>query len=88
MVKVIRGQDLIQHKRQTDMVDGFAEIIDPNGWNVVVMESLHNDRPEIRLAMLFKLMNQEEPFEGILTLPLSIFSSIYKMVSDDGQFVH
>lgn len=87
MTKVIRGENLIRNSRYLDFVDGFVDLIDPRGWNIIEFESLHNDS-EIRLQMLFKLKEQEDPFEGQLTVPFVIYKTMYEVIGEDGKHVN
>lgn len=87
MTKVIRGSNLIRQARYLDLVDGFVNIIDPYGWNIIVKEEEDEDF-EVHLEMLFKIKNQEEPFEGNLTVPFVIYKTMYEIVGEDGRHVN
>jgi len=88
MTKVIRGSSLIRNKRYLDLADGFIDIIDPNGWNIINEEVVSPDDPEMHLQMLFKIKDQEEPFEGQLKVPFVIYKSLYEVVHDGDDYVH
>ncbi len=73
---ILYGRDLIHYQQYIDFADGFANLLDPQGINVVTMEVDHADGDEMRLEMLFKLINREEPHEGNLTIPYVIYKQI------------
>lgn len=88
-VKVITGKDLIKNANYLGLDPLFSKRLDPNGFNVVYLEMLHNDGAEMRLMMLFKIINKEEPFEGRLTLPMYLFQKIVKTYQvEDTNEVH
>lgn len=87
----IIGADLIRYQSHLEFVDGFAELIDPQGFNVIVDETTHEEFVGVTLTtllILFKLKNQEEPFEGSLTLPYIIYKQIAYKVKIGDTNVH
>lgn len=88
-VSAILGADLIRHQDNIDFADGFADLLHPQGFNIVVMEVPHNDMfIDMRLIMLFKIVNQEEPLEGNLTIPYVIYKQIMQRINVGDKNVH
>ena len=76
---VITGKDLIKHKGRLDLAPGFLDQIDPEGFNLITMEFLHSEiYDDMRLVMMFKLINREEGFDGTLTINRKLLNLIRK----------
>lgn len=69
-VRAIKGKDLIFYtkKGETDFNKKYLNQIDPEGWSIITMEFLHNDGPDWRLVLLFKMKDTMQPVDGTLTI--------------------
>ncbi len=81
--QIIYGRSFIENAKLTDLTPKLLKALDPDGFTVVSFAMLHNDGPDMRLHCLFKLRNQEEPYEGRVTLRGGLFGKIVKTVQID-----
>jgi hypothetical protein len=80
MTLIIPGESLVLHKQY---LGELANILDPDGNNVIDTHMLHNDTAYVRLFGMFKILNSYEPFEAFITLPLDIFNRISREVDEE-----
>lgn len=75
-VPVISGENFIRYSKYTDLAPDFVKALDPTGFNLISQEFVHNDAFEMRLVVLFKLTNREEPVYGTVTIRTGVFNKI------------
>lgn len=66
--QIILGESLKTHSKWTDIDPNFAKRIDPEGINLISIAFPHNDGPDWRLLLLFKVIDSDNPVEGTLTV--------------------
>lgn len=87
-IPVISGENFIRWSKYTDLAPDFVRQIDPTGYNLISQELMHNDALEMRLVMLFKLVNQEEPLYGTVTIRTSILNKIKEYYMNEEEDIN
>lgn len=80
MTLLVSGESLVLHKQY---LGELAEILDPEGINVIDRHLLHADTFYVRCFGMFKILNSYEPYEAMITLPASVFVRIVKEIDED-----
>lgn len=87
--RVIMGVELLANAEAIDINSDFMKKIDPHGVNVVAMELIHDDGEARRLMCLFKLLGEEKPFEGTMTITHHLYKKIVHTIDlNTLEFIH
>jgi hypothetical protein len=80
---VINGPDLFEYIKSFN--PDLASRIDPFGKSVVAFSLVNTTDDSIRTLMMIKLVNQEKPYETIITFPMDLYQKITRKVwADNG----